>query len=92
MFGQRKTAIALIALCLWVVVAWIAMVSLSSRQSWPAAYVLIAAGLPIVIGLGATMGWPWAMLGVMTMAAVLRWPLRYLWRWVARVLWKSGAE
>lgn len=73
---------ALIALCLWVVVAWVAMVTLTSKQSWPAAYVLIAVGLPLVIWLGWSMGWAWAALGVLTMGAVLRWPVRYAWAWV----------
>lgn len=73
---------ALIALCLWVVVAWVLMLMLTARQSWPAAYVLIAVGVPIVIWVGWTMGAGWAGLGAGVMALVLRWPLIYLWRWL----------
>ncbi|MGB3409519.1 MAG: DUF2484 family protein [Jannaschia sp.] len=76
---------ALIALCLWVVIAWLLMVTLTSRQSWPAAYGLVAVGVPIVVWLGVSMGWPWAVLGLLTMGVVLRWPVRYFWRWVKRV-------
>ena len=73
---------ALIALCLWVVLAWLLMISLTAKQSWPAAYGLIAVGVPIVIWLGLSMGWLWALLGLAVMGAVLRWPVVYGWRWV----------
>ena len=73
---------ALIALCLWVVAAWLLMVTLTARQSWPAAYGLIAVGLPLLVWLGMSMGWGWALVGAATMALVLRWPLRYLLRWM----------
>lgn len=71
---------AVIALCLWVVAAWRLMVTLTPRHSWPAAFCLAAAGLPIVVWLGwtmgSTMGWAWALPGAAVMALVLRWPLR----------------
>ena len=73
---------ALIALCLWVVGAWVLMVTLTAKQSWPAAYGLIAVGVPLTIWLGWSMGWLWALLGVTVMALVLRWPLRYFGRWL----------
>ncbi|UWQ17180.1 DUF2484 family protein [Jannaschia sp. M317] len=73
---------ALIALCLWVVLAWVLMLTLTARQSWPAAYGLIALGVPLVIWLGVSMDWLWAGVGVLTMGVVLRWPVRYAWRWV----------
>ncbi|MCK0166052.1 DUF2484 family protein [Jannaschia sp. S6380] len=71
---------ALIALCLWVVVAWVLMVVLTARQSWPAAYVLIAVGIPILVWLAQSSPWL-ALLGLVVMASVLRWPLIYLYRW-----------
>ena len=73
---------ALIALCLWVIVAWLLMVTLTARQSWPAAYGLIAVGVPIVVWLGLSMGWVWALVGTATMGAVLRWPVIYFLRWL----------
>ncbi len=69
---------ALIALCLWVVVAWVAMVTLSPARSWPASYGLAAAGLPLLVRIGWSTGPGWGALGAGTMALVLRWPLRAL--------------
>lgn len=73
---------ALVALCLWVVVAWILMVTLTAKQSWPAAYGLIAVGVPLVFWMGWSMSVWWALLGVAVMALVLRWPVRYFGRWL----------
>jgi hypothetical protein len=77
---------ALIALCLWVVVAWVLMVTLSARRSWPAAYGLIAVGVPLAIWLGLSMSVWWALLGVAVMALVLRWPVLYAVRWLGRAV------
>lgn len=71
-----------IALCLWVVLSWVLQTVLTARQSWPAAYGLIAIGVPIVIWLGWSAGWLWALLGVAVMMLVLRWPVIYLGRWL----------
>ncbi|WP_170125315.1 DUF2484 family protein [Jannaschia seohaensis] len=73
---------ALVALCLWVVVAWVLMVVLTSKQSWPAAYGLIAVGVPLLVWIWVSQGWVWALIGAGVMGSVLRWPLRYGWRWV----------
>lgn len=73
---------ALIALCLWVVAAWGLMVTLTAKQSWPAAYGLIAVGVPILVWLASSMGWAWAISGIGVMALVLRWSLRSLLRWL----------
>ncbi|WP_298433937.1 DUF2484 family protein [uncultured Jannaschia sp.] len=73
---------ALIALCLWVVLAWVLQTVLTARQSWPAAYGLIACGLPLVAWLWLSMSALWALLGLGVMALVLRWPLRYAVRWL----------
>ncbi|MEM7490913.1 MAG: DUF2484 family protein [Pseudomonadota bacterium] len=73
---------ALAALCLWVVVAWGLMVALTASQSWPAAYGLMAVGVPILIWLWLSMGPLWAGLGLAVMMLVLRWPVRYFGRWL----------
>ena len=73
---------AIAALCLWVVAAWLLMVTLTARQSWPAAYGLIAVGVPLVAWLWVADGWAAALLGLGVMGAVLRWPVRYAWRWL----------
>lgn len=72
--------------CLWVVVAsMIAM--LPQRAHWPGAAVLIALGIPLL-------GWiTWqngALIGTLALiagASILRWPVLYLFRWIAG---KSG--
>jgi hypothetical protein len=74
--------VALIALCLWVVVAWAASLALSAPRTWPAAYALMVAGAPILAWLWVDRGPVWAVLGLAVMALVLRWPLRYGLRWL----------
>lgn len=73
---------ALIALCLWVVLAWLLQTLLTARQSWPAAYGLIALGVPVVVWLGRSGGWIWGAVGAGVMLLVLRWPVIYLGRWL----------
>ena len=73
---------ALIALCLWVVAAWALQVVTTAKQSWPAAYGLIAVGMPLLVWLWLSMGWVWVVVGLGVMASVLRWPLRFAWRWL----------
>lgn len=75
---------AVIALCLWVIVAWVLSLVLTAKQSWPAAYVLIAAGVPILWLLWVQIA-PWAALGGFVVGCVvLRWPVIYLGRWIKR--------
>lgn len=76
---------ALIALCLWVVTAWLAMITLKARQTWIAAGFLIVTGLPIIVWLGWSMGWGWTLLGLSVVALVLRWPVIHAGRWLRRV-------
>lgn len=73
---------AVIALCLWVVSAWVLQTVLTARQSWPAAYGLILVGLPILVWVALDDGWWMALVGLLVMGSVLRWPLRYLGRWI----------
>ena len=75
---------AIIAACLWAIVATLTAMLPSRDHHWRAAYLLIAAGIPIL-------GWvtyengPWIGLIVLAAgASILRWPLIYLWRWLRR--------
>jgi hypothetical protein len=84
--------VALVALCLWVVAAWLLMISTTAKQSWPAAYGLIAVGLPLL-------GWLWveggplqAAVGLIVMGSVLRWPVRYVWRWLRGRTGRGGTS
>ena len=68
--------------CIWVITACVIAMFPSKRQHWPAAYGLIAVGVPI-LGLVTYQNGPWIGLMVMLAgASILRWPLRYLWRWL----------
>ncbi len=76
---------ALIALCLWVVLAWLLMLVLTAKQSWPAAYGLMAIGAPILVWIWISVGPLWAALGLAVMMLVLRWPVIYFGRWLRRL-------
>jgi len=75
---------AFIAACIWVIAAWLLSVVLSAKQSWPAAYGLIAAGVPILFWLGLSTGWGTAAVGFIVGCLVLRWPVIYAGRWIRR--------
>ena len=68
--------------CLWAVTANLAAMVPSRRNHWPAAWVLIAAGIPL-LGFVVMQNGPW--IGLMVLAAgvsILRWPVVYLGRWM----------
>ncbi len=70
--------------CLWVVVACVIAMFPSKRHHWPAAYVLIVIGIPI-LGFVTYENGPWAgLVALFAGASILRWPVRYLWRWLRR--------
>ena len=77
---------AFTAACLWVISAWLLSIALSAKQSWPAAYALIAAGAPTLIWLGLSAGWGAAAVGFIVGCLVLRWPVIYAGRWIRRRL------
>ena len=77
---------SLIAAFLWLIVANVKAMFPSRDAHWRFAYGMIALGVPIL-------GWvtyengPWV--GLIAMAAgisILRWPVRYLGRWISRRL------
>ena len=75
-----STAFALA--CLWVVTASIIAMFPSKRHHWPAAYFLIAVGIPILIFVFIQSGFWSGILVMIAGISVLRWPVRYLFRWV----------
>ncbi|NVK46000.1 MAG: DUF2484 family protein [Rhodobacteraceae bacterium] len=78
--------------CFWAVLANVIAMFPSRRHHWPAAYVLIALGVPL-LGFVTYENGPWV--GLVVFAAgvsILRWPVVYLGRWVRRTLTGGPAE
>jgi len=76
--------LSLILACLWAIAANVTAMFPSKSNHWPAAYVLIALGIPI-LGFVTYQHGPW--IGLLVLAAgmsILRWPVIYLVRWVRR--------
>ena len=75
-------SVSAILVLLWLVVANVAGMLPLRKNHWPAAYVLIAVGVPI---LGYVTYENGPLLGLVSLAAgasILRWPVIYLWRWL----------
>lgn len=75
-------SLSLILACLWALLANIIAMLPSRRAHWPAAYGLIATGIPI-LGYVTYQNGPVA--GLIVLAAgvsLLRWPVIYLARWL----------
>ena len=77
---------SLIGAFLWIIVANVAAFFPSKRHHWPTAYVLIAVGLPLLIWICLENGPIIALLCLAAGMSILRWPVRYLFRWVRRVI------
>jgi hypothetical protein len=80
---------SLILACIWAVTANVIAMFPSRKAHWPAAYALIAFGVPILGFVTYEMG-PW--MGLLVLAAgasILRWPLLYLGRWLKRNFTKT---
>ncbi|MEL6841308.1 MAG: DUF2484 family protein [Pseudomonadota bacterium] len=77
-------SLSLFLLCLWVVIAFVMAAIPSDDNHWRRAYVLIALGLPLLAFLIWEGGIWFGVLGLAVGGLVLRWPVRYLWRWIKR--------
>ncbi len=81
---------SLILACFWALVASV-IAMLPNRIHWPAAYALIAVGIPVVGWVTYQNG---PVLGLLVLAggmSVLRWPVIHLLRWL-RSQSKTPAE
>lgn len=77
---------SLIAACAWIVVANLIALTPSRRGHWPAAWVLIAVGIPILGWITWENGPLIGLIALTAGASILRWPVRHLWRWIRRSL------
>lgn len=75
--------ISLLLMCVWALTAnVIAMFPSPKRRHWPAAYALIATGIPLLCFVAYENGIWIALACLLAAASVLRWPVWYLWRWI----------
>ncbi len=73
-------SLSLIFACGWLVLANVIAMFPSKRNHWPAAYFLIAIGIPI-LGYVTYQNGPFVgLLALVAGASILRWPLVYAWR------------
>jgi hypothetical protein len=79
-------SLSLICAFLWLLAANLRAMFPSKDNHWRFAYVMIAIGVPIVIGV-AVQHSIWLALVLVGMGAwIMRWPVLYLWRWIRRTL------
>lgn len=75
-------SVSLILALLWLVASNVTGMVPSKHKHWPQAYVLIALGLPVLVAVfwqhGALIG----LAVLLAAASILRWPVRYLFRWL----------
>jgi len=74
---------SLILAFVWMIAANVLAMIPSNDDHWRRAYILIAIGLPLWVWVLMQNGLVVAFL-VLAAASVLRWPVRYLLRWVRR--------
>lgn len=79
-------SLPMILALVWLITAnVIGMFPSPKRHHWPSAYALIIVGLPLLVWLVASDGVIAGAVFLVAGASVLRWPLRYLFRWLKRV-------
>ena len=76
---------SLIIALLWLVLANVIAMFPSKKNHWPAAYVLIAVGVPILGYVTYESGPVFGLLALVAGASILRCPLIYGWRWLRRI-------
>ncbi|MBO9473505.1 DUF2484 family protein [Shimia sp. R10_1] len=79
-------SLSLISACVWLIAANLRAMFPSKDHHWRFAYVMMAIGVPIVIGLAVQHNIWFALVFVGMGAWIMRWPVIYLWRWVKRKL------
>ena len=68
--------------CLWLVAANVAAMFPSRDHHWRFAYLMMAAGLPLLVWVVVADGVIWGAVVLVAAGSVLRWPVWFLWRWV----------
>lgn len=86
-------SLSLILACFWLVLANVIALFPSKKKHWPAAYVLMTFGLPLLGFVFWENGIWIASVVFIAAASILRWPVRYFIRWIkATVLSPSDSK
>ncbi len=84
-------SLSLVLALVWALAANVLAMIPSKDNHWTRAYILIGIGIPL-LGYVTYENGPW--IGLLVLAAgmsVLRWPVRYLLRWVRRQVGREEA-
>jgi hypothetical protein len=84
-------SLSLVLALVWALAANVLAMIPSKDNHWTRAYILIGIGIPL-LGYVTYENGPW--IGLLVLAAgmsVLRWPVRYLLRWVRRQIGREKA-
>lgn len=76
---------SLILACLWCVLANVIGMFPSKKKHWPAAYVLISFGIPLVAFVVWENGIWFGLVALVAGASILRWPVLFLLRWLKSI-------
>lgn len=79
-------SVSLMLACGWCILANVIGMFPSKHKHWPAFYVLLALGLPLLAYVYVENGIWITLVVVLAAASIFRWPVRYLFRWIKRVL------
>lgn len=77
--------LSLILACVWAIAAFVAAIA-PQRFHWPAAWALIATGIPILGFVTYQAGPVWGLIWLAAGASVLRWPLLRAGHWFKQLV------
>jgi hypothetical protein len=73
--------------CLWCVLANIIAMFPSKHKHWPAFYVLMAFGLPILSWVFVNDGLIFGLIFTVAGISIFRWPVLFFLRWLKARMW-----
>ncbi len=79
---------SVVAFFVWAIVASLVAMVPSRRKHWPQAYALIAVGIPLLGWITLENGPFFGLIALAAGMSMLRWPVRYLGRWMQRQIGK----
>ncbi len=83
--------LSLMLVCCWLILANVIAMFPSRHSHWPAAYALMIIGAPLLVFVTYEHGVLAGFAALIGGLSILRWPVRYLIRWVRRKLGNEEA-